>query len=706
MSIETKHEHKKSAEVSFGLADLVGFIWQKKFRIILTSAVIVCAGIYYISGLPLIYSASSRIVLGDNEPSFSLPSVVSDFGYGGETILDTYIEFIRSRQFIGGVVDEMELTRTPEFKFTGGSRSPDEMREHAINVLLGGLTLNKIGDTYLLKISFDSKDPKIAADVANFIGPAFFVYHAKINTEKANDTSKWLNDQLGGLENKLVMAEDALQAYIEENQLIGANSQIEFARAEILILLEEKLAIEKTLAAVKSSLLQIDSAANDTKMLKRVDYIIKHPMMVNIRNNLLASQQAFSQISKRYKSKHHRYIAAHAAIKKLESEERQLIEQLVAGLRQNLSTYEQRLESLNGQMDKAEQKHSELSRYELQLTKLRREIDSTQTLYEVFVSRLQETQMLKDLGKTNQFSVVDYASIPTYPSKPRKLMLLVVVCLFAVVFSSGVWLLLHLISDKQTRLRNLLINLDVTVLTQVSKYKKIKLKKGFVGSTKKDKNYEYSESIRSLRAEISYGAGDTPIRSIAITRVKGSKTKSNIGIDLAESFGHLEKSILVDADMRQPHVGSEYGMEQLTPGLTNFIGRRLSFSDSHYRESGSQLSIMPTGAVPTDPLLYLSKPRFSSFVKKLSVLYEHVILEAPEVNLYSDIMVIAKVVDGIVLICDVDTTDSPELLEAVQRLRESRVPLLGVVFENAKNVRSKLPKRSRSKDLIKRMINY
>jgi len=69
-------------------------------------------------------------------------------------------------------------------------------------------------------------------------------------------------------------------------------------------------------------------------------------------------------------------------------------------------------------------------------------------------------------------------------------------------------------------------------------------------------------------------------------------------------------------------------------------------------------------------------------------------------------MVIAKVVDGIVLICDVDTTDSPELLEAVQRLRESRVPLLGVVFENAKNVRSKLPKRSRSKDLIKRMINY
>jgi receptor protein-tyrosine kinase len=704
--METKQGHKKSTKVSFGLADLVSFIWRQKIRIVLSSTAIVFAGIYYISGLPLIYSASSRIVLGDDEPSFSLPSMVSDFGYGGETILDTYIEFIRSRQFIGGVVDEMDLSNAQGFSYPGMSLSPDERREYAIDVVLGGLSLNKIGETYLMRITFDSTDPKLAAEIANFVGPAFFEYYEKINVEKANDTSKFLNEQLAGLQNKLVTAENSLQAYIEDNQLIGANSQIEFARAEILILLEEKLAIEKALATVKAALFQIDSAADNTEKLKQVDYIIKHPMMVNIRSNLLAKRQTFSQLSKRYKSKHHRYIAALAAVEKLEGEEQQLIEQLIAGLRQNISTYEQRLKSLSFQRNKAESKHSELSRYELQLTKLRREIDSTQTLYEVFVSRLQETQMLKDLGKTNQFSVVDYASIPIYPSKPRKLMLLVVVCLFAVVFSSGLWLLLHLISDKQTRLRNLLINLDVNLLAQVPKYKKVKQKKGVIGVARNDKNTGYSDSIRSLRAEITFGAGDTPIRSIAVARVKSGKLKSSIGIDLAESFGHLDKSILVDADMRQPYVGKEYGMEQLKPGLTNFIGRKFSFSDSHYREKGSQLSVMPTGAVPSDPLLYLSKPRFAGFIKKLSVIYEHVILEAPEVNLYSDIMVIAKLVDGIVLLCDLETTDSPELLEALQRLKESRAPLLGVVFENAKHVRSKLRKNSRSKDLIKKMIRY
>ncbi|MGJ8681699.1 GumC family protein [Paraglaciecola sp.] len=690
MSIETIHEHNKSAEVSFDLTDLVGFIWQKKLRIILSSVAIVCAGIYYISGLPMIYSASSRIVLGDNDPSFSLPAVVSDFGYGGESILDTYIEFIRSRQFIGGVVDEMELTKTPEFKFTGRSRSPEEMREYAIDVLLNGLTLNKIGDTYLLRISFESKYPNIAADVANFIGPAFFVYHAKISAEKANDTSNWLYDQLGALENKLVMAEDALQTYIEENQLIGANSQIEFARAEILILLEEKLALEKTLAAVKSSLLQVDSAADDIKTLKQVDYIIKHPMMINIRNNLLASQQAFSQISKRYKSKHHRYIAAYAAIKKLESEERQLVEQLIAGLRQNLSTYELRLESLNGQMSKAEQKHSELSRYELQLTKLRREIESTQTLYEEFVSRLQETQMLKDLGKTNQFSVVDYASVPIYPSKPRKLMLLVVVCLFAVVFSSGGWLLLHLIRDKQTRFRQLLRKLNVPLLAEIPKIKGSSSTKNIAKTLSQgERDYVFAESIRSLRTAVLMRSDEFRGRTIALTGVHEGDGKTTVSVSLAQAFAKLEKVILVDSDLRMPSVDQVFGLSKEQPGLSNFIARRAKFSDCLYRQPETRLNVLASGPTPNDPMIHLSRPRFAQLIKKLSEIYERVVLEAPSVNSVSDILVISKHVDSVILVCDIEKLESDSLIETVQSLRENGVPLLGVVLNKVKRVSPK-----------------
>jgi receptor protein-tyrosine kinase len=699
--MEMKQRHKGSTEVSFDLADLVGFLWQTKGRIVLSSAAIIFAGIYYISGLPLIYSASSRIVLGDNEPSFSLPSVGSDFGYGGETILDTYIEFIRSRQFIGGVVDEMELTNTREFRVTGGFHSLYAMREHAIDVLLGSLMLNKIGDTYLLKVTYNAKDPNIAADVANFIGPAFFVYHAKINIEKANDTSKWLNDQLGTLQNKLVTAEDALQVFIEENQLIGSNSQIEFARAEILILLEEKLAIEKTLATVKSSLSQIDSAAGDVKKLKRVDYIINHPMMVNIRSNLLAKRQAFSQVSKRYKNKHHRYIAAIAAVEKLEGEEQQLIEQLIAGIRQNVSTYEQRLESLNIQRNKVENKHSELSRYELQLTKLRRGINSTQSLYEVFVSRLQETQMLKDLGTTNQFSVVDYASIPISPTKPRKVMLLVVVCLLAVVFSIGLWLLLHLIADKKTRFTTLLRNHGVALLGELPKPEKSNkgLDKKLVPKSKIPTKVDiiYSESVRALRSEIMVRSDDVPIRTLLLASVQQGKRRSKLAIKLAESFGGLDKSMLVDADLRNPQIGIEYGLEQRTPGLTNFISRKSTFSESSFREKDSQLSVMPSGTIPNDPLVYLTKPRLGEFIKKLGVLFEQVIIETPPVNIHNDTLVISKLVDAVVLLCDLEVTESADLFEAIQRFQDTGAPLLGVVFENAKNIKSKIPQPTRGK---------
>jgi succinoglycan biosynthesis transport protein ExoP len=216
----------------------------------------------------------------------------------------------------------------------------------------------------------------------------------------------------------------------------------------------------------------------------------------------------------------------------------------------------------------------------------------------------------------------------------------------------------------------------------------------------------YSESVRAIRSELMVRSDDSPIRTLLLASVQQGKRRSKLAIELAESFGGLDKSIIVDADLRNPQVGIEYGFEQLTPGLTNFISRRSSFSASSFREKGSQLSVMPSGSIPSDPLVYLTKPRFGEFIKRLGVLFERVVIETPPVNAYGDALVVSKVVDAVVLLCDLELTESADLLEAIQRFQDSGAPLLGVVFENAKNIKSKIPQRSRGKNLVKKVINY
>jgi Mrp family chromosome partitioning ATPase len=64
------------------------------------------------------------------------------------------------------------------------------------------------------------------------------------------------------------------------------------------------------------------------------------------------------------------------------------------------------------------------------------------------------------------------------------------------------------------------------------------------------------------------------------------------------------------------------------------------------------------------------------------------------------------VVDAVVLLCDLELTESADLLEAIQRFQDAGAPLLGVVFENAKSIKREIPQRSRGKNLVKKVINY
>jgi receptor protein-tyrosine kinase len=703
--MKTGEYHQSHEETAFDLAELFSFLWQKKFRIIFFTGLIAVTGAYYIQNLPKIYTASSTILLGDGQQNFSLSSAVADFGGGADAKIDTYIEFFRSRQFIGSVVDALDLANDREFRPLSLGVTPEYARDHAISVVLGNLSLSRLGDTTLLKILVNSKTPKTAATLANHLGPAFFAFQADMGKEKADVTSQWLNQQLEELQSKLATAEQTLQNFLVDNQLMDVNSQIRISQVEISGLLQERLAVEKLLAEVSATAAQIQIADGDVNQLIQIPWILNNKLMVNIRRKKSVQQQMLAEVSKRYKSKHHKHITAVASLETVREEEAALLKELVASLKQEFETLKIRKQSVKQQIDVAKNLHGELGKHELQLEKLRRDVESKQTLYEVFVSRLQETEILKDLGNTEQFAVVDYASVPVGPSKPRVALLMALVLMFGFLASSGFWLVLHLISDKQSRCRQILRKLNVPVLTEVPKLSKSKISKAAADVARQELNYyPYAEAIRSLRTSILFRHEEEEKRIIAMTGVNGKHGKSRISINLAESFGKLEKTLLMDTNLRSPSVGKAFKLDGNHPGITNFIGRKVAFSECLFRVKDMQLTVIPSGPIPMDPMAYISKKRFASIIEKLAVFYDRLIIETPPVNTYSDALIMAKYVDAIILVCDVDDTAPNDLLDAIQKLQDCGAPLLGVVFNKVKGIRNKISHRSKTMNLLKRTL--
>lgn len=52
-------------------------------------------------------------------------------------------------------------------------------------------------------------------------------------------------------------------------------------------------------------------------------------------------------------------------------------------------------------------------------------------------------------------------------------------------------------------------------------------------------------------------------------------------------------------------------------------------------------------------------------------------IQIPPINTVSDAVAIGKLVDGIIIVCDVEQNESADLFQAVQRTQEAGSPVLG-----------------------------
>lgn len=669
----------------FDITDLITFLWQKKIRIIITVSVLTVLGTLYAKSQPRIYSASSTVLLSEKNEKLSIGGTLTSVTKPEDNKLDTYIELIKSKKLARIVVEKLKLHERNEFKKKIGNIKTIIDIDNAVNKLLKHLKLSKIANTDMLTITYESTLPMTASEVVNEVGLTFFEFQRISHKKRVSETTRWLDEQLLALSTRLDSAETELESFMQENGLIDLESQVDLVKTEISKLIEHRLLVGKELSKTLSTINQIKSANGDMKVLMQVPSILNDDLIKSMSAELFTTQLELDELSKRYQYKHHKFIAVKGTLDAITKNLERTLKKVVDSLEQDHQSIKVRANELELQLTLARAKHVELGAHEIELASLRRKTKATQKLYDVFLTRLQEAEILSDLDAGDEFSVVDYSQIPSKHIKPKVLLGAVFSLILSSIFSIGFWLIIHLIADKYTRFKQLVAKHGVVILGEIPKLaKKAKNK-----SNKVNKNeLIYADAIRALRSELIVHANDASIRSIAFAHVSESKNNSTLTIDLANSFAHLGKSFLIDCNLRFPQIGKVYQMDNLTPGLTNFLGKRATFAQCKFQEKGSQLNIMPSGPVPNDPLMYFTKSRFNDFIKKLGQVYEKTIIETPHVTGYNDALVIAKSVDAVVLVCDLETTDNQDLVEALHRLLNAGTPLLGVVFERVKSIKN------------------
>jgi len=97
-----------------------------------------------------------------------------------------------------------------------------EFEDGVIDAVMARTSLQPVRNTQLVKISFDSTDPDLAARVPNTLATIYIVADLEARAEATRRSTQFLVKQSEELKTKLVESERALQVYREREKIIDA----------------------------------------------------------------------------------------------------------------------------------------------------------------------------------------------------------------------------------------------------------------------------------------------------------------------------------------------------------------------------------------------------------------------------------------------------------------------------------------------------
>jgi len=188
------------------------------------------------------------------------------------------------------------------------------------------------------------------------------------------------------------------------------------------------------------------------------------------------------------------------------------------------------------------------------------------------------------------------------------------------------------------------------------------------------------EAIKLTQQVFLKPGPDTP-KAVVFASVEHGNGGSWICARAAETLAAQVKGsvCVVDANLRAPSLHQYFGIDNLT-GLTDAILHPGPVRNHTRQLHGSNLWVVPSGCQSSNPHPLLTSDRLRTRVSELCAEFEHVLIDAPPVNLYADSILVGQMVDGVILVVEANSTRPEIARKAKESLEAANVRLLGAVL--------------------------
>ena len=705
------------------LRDYLAVIWRHRFLVIAVfTVVLTTVMLYTISQTPQYVAQCKVVIQEDAGEKFDIEVVRSYRYWRNVEFFETQVEVLKSRPVAEEVVRKLNLVERPGSKpgllgslkqaivnviksmismVSSPSEAGEEMTEEqkkyfqklgALYRLMGSLRFSVVRDTSVVMIACMDPNPIMARNIANATAEVFSKHSLELKVKEIANANLYLSGRLTDIKEKLVLSENELKTFQEEKEAISLDRRIENLTEQQIQVINELNTIEKELAAKQSHFETLEEQTSDVRSRYASGDV---GSMEEVKRKYREREIELSKLLRSLTEQHPKVKSIRREMKTLKQQidkQRKLLvagkTSTVRGIEQTLSQYntakqelgavKARKIALERVLTRTKQGLKDLLRLKGQYTLLQREVESNQKLYDMVLLRQKETS-LKEAMQISDVKIIEPASMPIQPVKPRRFVNFVLGCMVGVFAGIGMAFLLDYF--------------DTTLKSKDEIHKLIRMPVLGVLPDIEDKvdgveelgnlvtgapSSPYTESFRSLRTSLKYVAETSP-KVLLVTSSGPSEGKTTIAANLAEVFAKAgERVLLIDADLRKPRIHAIFDFPR-TPGVTD--SEEGKFGAFIGESSVEGLSILTCGTNIGNPseFLHLWGKHIVDCVKDRFV---RIIIDSPPVNAVADPAILAKVVDGVLFVVSAGTATKEGVTMALEQMHTVNAPLVGAVVNN------------------------
>jgi succinoglycan biosynthesis transport protein ExoP len=700
------------------LDSFLRFVRRQFWLVLFVTALMVALGIVYVVTTPPTFTAKATMIVDTRKPQlFQQQSVYSD-AVIDSAMVASEVEILKSENVALAVIKKLRLTEDLEFvgpsnglfpaiigfvtnrfgKTIDSPRLEFERTQQAVAYFQSHLRIAREGLTYVMDVTFRSRNPDRSAQVANAVVDAYIDDQLESKYEVTRRASAWLQQRIGELRDQVSVAERAAVEFktknnivnissgpdgrlMDEQQVEELNRQLATARAHTSDARARLDRIEAVLRA-DSPTATVDATVADT---------LGNSVITQLRSKYLDFAQHEADWSQKYG---HGHLAAVNARNQMQEIRNSILDELRRIAESYKSDYEiatQREQGIQKELNQAVSQKQVTSQAQVQLRELESNARTSRTLYDNLLQHYMESVQQQSFP-TSEARLITAATRPSEKSDPKTKLILAVVGMGGLILGLGIgWLrtLLDRVFRTREQVEAALEKQCVAMLPLMTRRAVSRPVENPIGriisrntlwSVVYSPFSRFTESIRSIKVAID--ANRAMGKVIGVTSTLPNEGKSTIAASVAQVASHAgARVILVDSDLRNSTLS-----RTLAPGaeagILDVISGKVILEDAVWTDATTNLTFLPGNV--KGRLAHSSEILASGAIKKLfehlSQRFDYVIVDLSPLAPLVDVRAAAHFVDYYLLVVEWGRTKKHIVERALNEARVVYENILGIVL--------------------------